>query len=53
MSTEDCTVRDLSLYCQRDNILGVFHCDHWYEDEGCHACGTQTLNLLIIEGEDE
>lgn len=24
------------------------HCDHWYEDEGCCYCGTDTLNLVVI-----
>ncbi len=27
------------------------HCDHWYEDEGCHWCGTTEPNLVIIEGD--
>lgn len=26
------------------------HCEHWYEDEGCHSCGTQEPNLVILPG---
>lgn len=31
-------------------IAAGVHCDHWYEDEGCCACGTNEPNLVIIEG---
>lgn len=26
-----------------------YHCDHWYEDEGCCYCDTTTINLVIID----
>lgn len=29
------------------------HCEHWYDDKGCHYCGTQEPNLVIIEDDEE
>ncbi len=42
-------VVDEDCPCSRNEWGG--HCDHWYEDEGCHYCGTQEPNLLVIEEE--
>jgi hypothetical protein len=37
----------LSCRDKRAAELGT-HCEHWYEDQGCCACGTQEPNLVII-----
>lgn len=46
-------VEDVVLKCRGPEAQAAgTHCDHWYEDEGCCACGTEEPNLVIIETED-
>lgn len=41
---------DKVLPCRdTEAVAAGVHCDHWYEDEGCHACGTKEPNLVILE----
>lgn len=33
---------------ERDAVEAETHCGHWYEDEGCCACGTKEPNLKVF-----
>lgn len=47
---EFCPDKTTDIPCRTEGALvaGV-HCDHWYEDEGCHVCHTEEPNLVIFE----
>lgn len=32
-----------------DAMAASTHCDCWYEDNGCHACGTTVWNLVVLD----
>lgn len=42
------------LACRDHDAVEVgAHCDHWYEDQGCCACGTKEPNLVVLGGDDD